>query len=232
LITRSRATPSEGEPVAATGILDAAPKKAPSFLPKSLPERRMSGRHLLGIQDEKMYTEDELWERLQHSNPALCNFANAHGMDLDELDEYAILMQELDIDPRVITEYAHQNHPERNMHWFNQGLAYMFRESKGQNVERLHKEYDKIKRENPENYKVLVLELMKCAAEEADGVPRRSLIADTHTSLQNDEISAQATQIRQQWLGLIVAGAGLVGGWVTSSIQYFGPIVVANCTGV
>lgn len=227
LITRSRATPSEGEPV-----LDTAPQKAPSLLPKSLPERRVSARHLFNIQDEKMYTEDELWEKLEHANPALCNFAKAHGMDLDEFDEYAVLMQELDIDPRVITEYAHQNNQERNMHWFDQGLAYMFRESKEQNIKRLHKEYDKIKRENPENYKVLVLELMKYAAEEADGVPRRSLIADTHTSLQNDEINAQATQIRQQWLGLILTVAGMVGGWVTSGVQYFGPTVVANCTGV
>lgn len=232
LITRSRATPSEGEPVAATAILDTAVKKAPSLLPKSLPERRLSTRHLFNIQDEKMYTEDELWEKLEHANPALCNFAKAHRMSLDEFDEYAVLMQELDIDPRVITEYAHQNHPETEMHWFNQGLAYMFRESKEKNVERLHKEYDKIKRENPENYKVLVLELMKYAAEEADGVPRRSLIADTHTSLQNDEINAQATQIRQQWLALIVAGATMIGGWVTSGIQYFAPVVVQNCTGV
>lgn len=236
LITRSRATPSEGDDVVQPQTIDmvgSAPQKTPSLLPERLPERRVSARQLFNIHDEKMYTEADLWEKLEHANPALCAFAKAHNMDLDEFDEYAVLMQELQVDPEIITQYMREKHPERDMHWFNQGLAYMFRASKESQIDRVDKQYEKIRKENPENYKVMVLELMmKCADEEIAGEQKRSLIADTHTAIQNDEINAQATQIRQQWLGLIVAGATLIGGWVTSGVQYFGPASPAgNCTG-
>ena len=225
LVTRSRtaATPSDDTQKPSIDAGDFPAQRAPSLLPKALSEKKISGRHLLGVQDEKLYTKSEMWEKIAHFNPALCAFGKRHGIDLEELEEYAILMQQLDIDPKVITEYAQQNNSGKEKNWFDQGLAYLFGGSKGQDLDHFRKEYDKIKKENPENYKELVLELIKGTVEETLGVQSRSLIADTHTGIQNDKINSQATQINQQWLALAVSIIALIPGWATSAIQYFSP---------
>jgi hypothetical protein len=158
----------------------------------------------LSVGDEKTYTETEVLAMLTKSSPQLMRFANEHSMTLEEILTFADLLEEIEIDPCVIIEYVTQNISGKQMSKFDQGLAYLFRESQGKSADRLIKDLTDMKQQNPDNYKVMVLELMKAAYQEANGIDKRSVIADTHASLQNNQIDEQASSLRKQMLGNIL----------------------------
>jgi len=94
-----------------------------------------------------------------------------------------------------------------------------------QHLDNLNKQYEKMQREKPEDYKALLLELMKKTADQADGVKNsRSMIADTHTLLQTQAIAENKQQERiNATIGSIVALLGLTSGWATSIWQFTTP---------
>ncbi len=220
--------------IAAVGDLEkekVSPKeklqKVPSRLPKILAQQ--SARSL---DDEKCKDEEYVWNFLQAVNPALYDFALKHDLSLEEVEEYAILMEELDIDPSIINEYVHQNHTQKNnVSLLHQGLNYIWGDLRTQNMDNLAKKYEQIKKENPETYKQMILEVMKAASDlEAGGHHGRSTIADTHVALQNAEIEDKAREARLAYLGLLVTVFTAVGGWVFGVIgQIINPN--NNCTG-
>ena len=203
------------------------PRKRASLLPKAIAQQIAGAGIDLSDDNEKMYTEQQVWAFAGIFNPALLEFAMRHSIaDLEELASYAEVMEENRIEPRALLEHIYQNHEQPGSNsWSDRGLQYIFGDAHEQNLDRLDKMYEKMRKENPDGYKLVMLELIKGAADEAAGLKKRSAIADTHAALQNKQSTDQVTQIRQQWIGLALTGMGLVAGWVTSGIQYFSPPV-------
>lgn len=199
------------------------PRKRRSFLPKAMAQQ-IAGIDL-SEDDEKVYTEEQVWALVGSFNPALFDFAVRHGIDdLQELAEYAAVMEQHDIKPKALIDHVYQNHQQQNKaSLIGQGLQYIFGDPHEQHLEFLDKKFEKIKKEDPNRYRVLMFDLIKTAADEAAGQQNRSTIADAYATLANEQSTDQVTQIRQQWIGLALTGMGLVAGWVTSGIQYFSP---------
>ena len=170
-----------------------------------------------------MYPEDKLWVLLENSNRPAYEFAQKHHLEMEEIFKYIELLNEVDIDPKVIMEYIRGERNQLKPNGLGRGLEFMFGDANKQHLENLYRQYEKIKKEDPDTYKAFALELFRAASDTVDGQAHRSPMFDTHIALKDQEISDNATQIRQQWLGLAITVIGLVGGWVTSAYQYFGP---------
>lgn len=211
----------------------AEPRKRTSLLPKAVAQQMVD----IDLSDDEktMYTQEQVWALVGAFNPVLFDFATRHGItDLEELASYAEVMEGQGVKARALIEHIYQNHeqPESNS-WIDQGLQYIFGDAHKQNLDRLDKMYEKMRKENPEGYKLVMLELIKGAADEAAGQERRSAIADTHVALQNKQSANDQAQIRLQYLGLLVTLATTAVGGITSLYQYFTPPPPAaanNCT--
>ncbi len=208
-------------------------QKVPSLLPKILAQQ--SARPDL-FDDKKSYSEEEVWGVVQKVSPALYAFALQHLLSIEEVEEYALLIEELDIDPSVMNEYVHQNSTGNTQtSLFIQGLNYLWGDPKKQNMERLAKEYEKIKKDNPETYKQMILEVMKAASDiEAGGKDARSAILDTHVGLQNNALENNAASIRQGYVAAILGFIGTMGtgAWaVYGQAKGSSSCIGANCTG-
>jgi hypothetical protein len=138
-------------------------------------------------------------------------------------------MQEIDINPKLITEYLHDGNQQVEKGIIRSFMDRICGDPYDTHLDRLHKQYEKMQREDSEGYKAMLLELMKAAADQEENKQtNRSAIVDTHTSLQNQEIADQVTQTRLAIAGLIVTFITSVGGWAFGIIgQSLNP---GNCT--
>jgi hypothetical protein len=187
-------------------------QKTQSLLPRILAQQS----HRPDLFDEKKsYSEEAMWNMVKAVSPALYGFALQHNLTIEEVEEYADLMQKLDIDPSVINEYVHQSSTQKTQpSLLVQGLNYLWGDLTKQNMERLAKEYEKIKKENPETYKEMVLEVMKAAADLEAGLGHgRSKIADTNHTLQSQQLDNQAATLRSTYLGILASILTAAGGW-------------------
>jgi len=200
-------------------------RKKKSFLPCSVDT--LAGKKL--DQPKKMYTEKEVWDLIQSCNPTLHDFGKKHNLHLDDLEVFAACMEEIDINPKLITEYLHGNNPQEAKGIIRNFMDRLFGDPYDNHLDRLHKQYEKMQHQDPEGYKEMLLELMKAAADQEENKQtNRSAIVDTHTSLQNKEIANQVKQTRLAIAGLIVTFITSVGGWAFGIIgQSLNP---GNCT--
>jgi len=208
------------------GTVDQDVPKRNSFLPKVLAETILGSTVSNSTGGIDCYTEEDMWKLLENCNFPLYEFAVIHDLGLEEVGDYAAHMRDLDIRPQVMAEYAHVNCQPRKTTLTEQTLTAIFGDPEIQNQIFLSKQYKKIKKENPENYQVLMLELMKAAYDESEGIQRRSVIADTNTALQKDQLNAKTDEIRLQYLGLIVTVLTAIGGWAFGA---FGQISGSSC---
>ena len=196
-----------------------------SFLPQSIDT--LAAKKL--DQHKKMYTEADLWSFAESLSPILYEFGKKYNLEIEDLKLFAACMEELEINPQLITEHinASNNQPiQKGV--LQQVIDRVLGDPHEQHLDNLHKQYAKMQREKPENYKALLLELMKTVADQTEGQQaNRSTIADTHINLQNQEIANQVTQTRMAVAGLVVAVITAIPGWVTSMLQFFNP---TNCT--
>ncbi|HLC06859.1 MAG TPA: hypothetical protein VJJ26_01600 [Candidatus Babeliales bacterium] len=197
------------------------PKKRFSLLPRALVQEVVGQGRIILPDDEKQYSEEEVWAMLELFNPSLHSFGRHHKMDLEELREYSSLAGTFDIDPQVLTELMHKNNSNngtsQTQTTVQRILDIFFGSSDNQQEAFLNKKYGKIKGKQPdpsEKYKLLMFEAMKAAYDHVDGQPHRSAIVDTHIGLQNTQINDQQAQIRLQYVGLAVTVLTAVGGWV------------------
>lgn len=193
-----------------------------SFLPQSLVQ--LTGK-ALDDSYEKEYTEKEVWAFIQSCNPVLHEFAQKHKLGLDDVGVFAECLQQLDINPKLITEHMHVNNQQGDKNIIRQLMDRFFGDPYEQHVNNLNEQYAKMQRNNPEAYKALLLELMKKTIDQADGqINNRSMIADTHTALQSQAIAENKQQERiNATIGSIVAVLGLASGWATSIWQFSTP---------
>lgn len=160
--------------------------------------------------NQKSLPEDEVWNLIKACNRIVYDFGKKHNVALDELLVYAECITNHKYDPQVFAEFFHPGQS---------------------NLGHVHKQYAEIEKKDPEKYKLLVLELFKIIVEgEAVGETPRSMMVDTHTALQNDQIAAQVSTIRQQYIGMGVAGLTSLVGWVLSILQFIDPSAIhSNC---
>jgi len=195
-----------------------------SFLPQSMDT--LAGKKL--DQHKKMYTEREVWSFIESCNPVLHEFGKKHNLELEDLEVFAACIEELEINPQLFIEHIHASNQPMQKSRMQQVIDSVLGDPHEQNLDYLHKQYAKMQREKPEDYKALLLELMKTVADQEEGrQANRSTIADTHTALQNQEIANQARQNQMTLAGFIVAVFTAVPGWATSIWQFTSP---ANCT--
>lgn len=163
---------------------------------------------------EKTYTEEEVWSFIKMTNPIFSEFAEQYKLDLEDVELFARCIEELEINPTLITEHLYGNVQQQAYGRFQRVMAYCFGDPHQQHLDRLHKQYEKMQQERPEEYKAMLLELMKAAADQADGLKsHRSKIADVHTDFQNAEIASKIQENRLTMAGLFVSIATAVGGW-------------------
>lgn len=186
-----------------------SPKKAPSILPRVM-ERSYSAKILL--QEEKTYSESEIWEKLKTFNATLYAFGQKYHMDLDTLESYALFAQEYDVHPTVIAEHIRGANLAQETNWWQKAVDRVFGSSGDeQRFNHFNEHFERIKKENPENFGALVLELMKNTDDQANGMNHKSQIDSMHSTLLTQENSDQLHQIRAQYLAMIlqfIAGVG------------------------
>lgn len=162
------------------------------------------------VDNQKIYTEGEVWDLLQSCDSLLYDFGKKHKLDLEDLAIFAACVKKHTVDPQVITEHVNpgQNQNQQKPNGLNgllQGArSLLLGDPHQQSLDDMHKKYEEMEKKEPENYKALLLELFKTIADEEDGggQTNRSKIADTHIALQGQTITDQKSQIQAQYVAL------------------------------
>lgn len=179
-----------------------------SLLPKAM--KTYSGQKLL--QQEKFYSEEEIWDKLATFNPVLHSFGKKHNMNIEQLEEFATFLQENDVHPNVLTEYTHITNALQNRNAWKRFLIYCFGDADKKRFNNSLQHFEKIKKENPDNWQELVLEFMKIKSDQANGFNQRSKIDDIQTEFLTKDNADQAHQIHVRSFVVIVqflAGVGM-----------------------
>lgn len=223
--TDSPSSPQDSPATGKTPIsASSQPRKTTSLLPNAIGNR--SGKILLQETEEKWYSEDDLWEKLKIFNPILYTFGEKHDMSLEQLEDFALFLQEHDIHPKVMAEHVHKANLSRTTRWWKRLSEYFFGNTDEQRFNNFLEHFDKIKKENPENWEELVLELMKTTSDEAEGFRQRSKIADVQAELLTRDNEDQAHQIRMQYVAILAQFLGTLG---ASAWAVYGQVGTANC---
>jgi hypothetical protein len=152
--------------------------------------------------DSKTYTEDEVWKIIEKCNPVLHSFGQKYKLAIDELDLFAEYINNLDINPGVIIEHNNVG-GNRKISFAQRVASYFGGDVAEQRLNRLHEQYEQMKKEHPENYKEMALEILKSLQEGHETNP--STIANVHNDLQSQQIDDQAAQIRLQYAGMLTS---------------------------
>jgi hypothetical protein len=164
--------------------------------------------------------EEKVWSMLERHAPGIYQFAKKHNYSFEELEKFNDLVDQLDIDPQVVTEFIHEGIDNEISPSFIQTLISFLPGISQNNDAHLNSQYEKIKNESPDKYKAILFELVKATVDNVDGQPTRSPLVDTHIALQNDRINVQKDTILTQLAGIIVGVIVLIPGWVTSITQF------------
>lgn len=137
--------------------------------------------------DNKAYTLDEVWVIINKVSPTLCKFAQDNNLPLNDLLMYAEFKNQLEITPEAIVDFinTHKLPDETKIANWNQA-----------------QQYKKIKKEDPQKYKEIVLEMFKTVMEQENGTGQASPLTDTHMQLAEKKIGEQDTTIKRQWMGI------------------------------
>lgn len=182
--------------------------------------------HILGatIIDGKIYySEAEVWKKVAALNPTLFAIAQRDGMSLDEVIEFAEIVEtKLDLNSGVFVQIAEHklNTPAPEAPTLLKRI-YHFCVGKNDQEEDLKKKWENVlahgatsKEETNHDYKkTLLYDAVKAAYDHTEGNIKRSPIIDTHLELQRSHINEQDDTIHQQRMAMIVTVLLTIGGW-------------------
>lgn len=179
-------------------------------------------------QSKKLYTEEEVAAILQKAScdftPLISSrfreYGQQYNVPLQELPQYAQLLDDIVITPRLLAEYIYQKHGTTN---------------KPESYE--IKAYEKLSKRDPAHYEKLVFGVLKEILNEADdndsqqnhNLPRE--FVDTHVRLLQHEIGSQTEDIFQYRVAVVVKFLALVGttAWAIYA-QVSQNIAATNCS--
>lgn len=175
-------------------------------------------------QSKKLYTEEEVAAILQQAScdftPLISSrfreYGQQYNIPLQELPQYAQLLDDIVITPRLLAEYIYQKHGTNN---------------KPESYE--IKAYEKLSKHDPAHYEKLVFGILKEILNEADdngGEQNQTLpreFVDTHVRLLQHEIGSQTDDIFQYRVAVVVKFLALVG---TTAWALYGQISQSMAT--
>lgn len=151
---------------------------------------------------EKKYLPSEVWDFVAKANPVLHKFAQEHNLSLDDFLMFAELKNSLDVSPQAVVDHIKDSKLPDDKKIANWDQP---------------KKYEKIKKDNPDKYEEIILEMMKDLFDKEDGASKPSPLADTHIELAEDHITTQTSTIKKQCIGLVttvLVGVGMFAGAV------------------
>lgn len=169
--------------------------KQRSFLPRVLGDSDL----MHDIVQDKNHTDEEVWEIIKCLNPVVYDYAKKNNKDLDFVIVSAQLLNDMNIKPSVLQEFVNKHH---NL--------------KGNEVdEDLKQHYKKIKRDNPDYWQTLILEMFEAVDGEENGSKSTALtnINGTHIGLLTDKVKNQESDKFKLWVVIAVKAVVLIGGF-------------------
>lgn len=212
--------PTENIPPMDTNIFPPQ-RKTESFLPTAVASKFIPQ---IAIDDSPAgIPVEKVWAMLERHAPGIYQFAKKHDLTFEELEKFNDLVDQLDIDPQVVTEFIQEGIGTISDPSVMQRLFSFVPGISKNNDAHLNSQYEKIKEQSPDKYKEILFELVKATVDHVDGQPSRSPLVDTHIALQNDQINGQKQTIWAQWAAIVVGIIALVPGWATSIAQFVQP---------
>lgn len=135
-----------------------------------------------------VYTQAHVAEMLSATNPILYNFGQKHNIPIEQLLEYANLLQEYHLEPAALVEFV-KNHNQLN-------------KTKPTSWE--VKQYEHIQKKDPEKYMELVLSVIKKIQDQTDGKQKTSVMNSTHVGVLHDQVVDQQDTLYKGKIAFIV----------------------------
>ena len=174
--------------------LDGIPKSSTILKKRSMLPPVLVARELANESVKQDPIEEKMWNLVNAANPSLCQFAQEHKMDLDSVIIYGTLLNEMKIKPGVLDEFLNNHH---NLNVTDSHEAVI-------------QGYKKIKKENPEYWTTLLLEMFKELDGQGNGATTRTALTNingTQIGLLHDQI---AVEKNDKFKLLIVIGVKFV----------------------
>jgi len=195
---RSQSEPSRTSPSVTPVSSRPSPKK--KIMSSSGPIDDME--LIQSLDTEKKYSNEEVWNFIKAANPTLFTFAQRHNLSLDKVNTFGEMMEQMTVEPQAVIEFLKEHHKLSNAQSASGLLAFLsdVKPSAG-----LLSRYQNIKKENPEHWNGIILEIIKELSDQEEGVQGQSPLTHTngtHIGLLEDEVAANKATIRQQWFAL------------------------------
>jgi len=187
-----------------------------SILPRALLTQGL----FTNLEEGKSYSEQEVWEFLKATNSALHTFSVYNNLSLDDVIMYAKLLDELNVHPQILVEHIKNKikledkkvlpaslSPLEDL--FNQVINQLIQPRENKQAQ----EYEKIKKNDPEKYQSIVLEMLKAIVNQEDGKNVPSPLNDTHIELLEKNATNNESTIRYQYIALAVSLITWLGGY-------------------
>ncbi len=172
----------------------------------NMPKRNMLSQSSPPIQDnaliddlaamEKKYLPNEVWGFVAKANPVLHKFAQDHNLSLDDFLMFADLKNQFDVSPQAVVDQIKNKLPD------DKKIADWKQREK----------YEKIKKNNPDKYEEIILEIFKDVLDQQDGQGKPSAFADTHIDLLEGQVAEDQNTKRNLWIAVAVKAVMLVAG--------------------
>ena len=192
---RSGTRRGSGEVTQDSVVIDMSTRnRKKSMLPKVLNDNGL----MANIAQEINYSPEEVWDFLRDANPSLYKFGKAHGMSLDDVAEYAHLLQKFRVEPQALVEVVKTHNKLENRNAADWQL----------------KKYEGIQKKDPDKYAMLVLDAIKASFDQQDGQQGESPLNNTHIGLLEDQVTNDQKTKRNLWIAIgvklvfLIIGAG------------------------
>ena len=120
-------------------------------------------------------TQGNIQQVLRATNPTLYNFGQKNQIPVDQLVDYANLLQEYHLEPSAIVEFI-KSHNDLD-------------KTKPKSWE--IKQYEDIQKNDPEKYMEIALSVIKKIQDQSSGQQKTSVMNTTHVGIQHDQIVGQ-----------------------------------------
>lgn len=137
---------------------------------------------------EPVYTQDHIQEVLSATNPVLYNFGQKKQIPVDQLLEYANLLQEYHLEPAAIVEFI-KSHNDLD-------------KTKPKSWE--VKQYEDIQKNDPEKYMEIALSVIKKIQDQSVGQQKTSVMNTTHVGILHDQVAGQQDTLYKGKIAFVV----------------------------
>jgi hypothetical protein len=150
--------------------------------------------------NERTYTANEVWNMIQEVKPEVVEFAQENNLSLDQAILFGGLLKKFNVSPAAVVEYINKNKlPDDKKTVMTSA------------------EYKKIQKEQPDQYKKIILEILKDISDEQEkeGQKTVSPLTDTHIDLLEGQVASDKNTKLYQWAALAVTLTTFLGslGW-------------------